>query len=310
MPSNKVSALALAIAMSFPGRAIGLDADFQRAAEPASQQPPDKRQTDSPPALGAGVTAAALIAAGLAAAAALASAGGRGSGGDGGVTDAAPGGGGSTGSGGGSGTSTPPRTLSYTSAADFQTSEYGAQQGLGVVKAESLYFNGHYRWYVGDASHPAAGTGIGVKIAVADTGINVREASTGSAIAIDVAASYDYMSNRAGSGADAFGHGTHVAGIIAAPKNGAGMHGLAYNASVVNFKVGNATITASDGQLADMMSRAANAGAMIINNSWGTPASITSFSRDQLQASMPRWIEASREYVAKGGVVVFAAGND
>jgi subtilisin family serine protease len=299
MRTKELSALALAIATCFPCSALGFDAEFELAAEPASQPSPDRRETEPLPALGSGVSAAALIAAGLAAAA-LAGGGGRGGGGE------ASGGG-----GGESGASNPSRTLSYTSATDFQTSEYSAQQGLRVVKAESLYYNGHYRWYMGDASDPAAGTGIGVKIAVADTGINAREASTASVIAIDGVGSYDYVNNRAGSAADDYGHGTHVAGIIAAPRNGEGMHGLAYNASVVNFKVGNSSglITASDAQLADMMYRASNAGAMIINNSWASGSSITSFTAEQLQASMPRMIEASRAYIATGGVVVFAAGN-
>jgi hypothetical protein len=199
----------------------------------------------------------------------------------------------------------------YASPADFETPEYNAQQGLRQVKAANLYFNGNYAWYAGNASDPAAGTGVGVKIALADTGINPREGSTASMINIDVAASYDYINNRAGSGPDEYGHGTHVAGILAAPKNGSGMHGLAYNATLINFRVGGASgaITASDAQLADMMNRAANAGAMIINNSWSLETPITSFSAQDLQSSMPLMIDASRAYVAKGGVVVFAAGN-
>jgi len=291
MRSKDVSALALAIAACFPGGANGFE----------GEEPAPARESQSLPALGSGLSPVALIAAALAGVAALA--GGGGKGGDGGGGEAS-----SAGTQGGA--SAPTRTLRFSGPADFDTAEYRAQQGLQMVKADSLYFNGHYSWYVGEVSNPAAGTGVGVKIAVADTGINPREGSTGSAIAIDVAASYDYVADRAGAADDIYGHGTHVAGIIAAPKNGAGMQGLAYNASLVNFKIGDATITASDAQLADMMQRAAAAGAMIINNSWGTHSPITSFTATDLQASMPRMIDASRVYVAKGGVVVFAAGNE
>ena len=274
--------------------------------------PCNASETEELPALGSGLSVPVLVGAGLAAAAivGLASQGGGGDEGDAGTSAAGtPSGGASPPS---SGAPAPSRTLAYTSGADFRTAEYDAQQGLAVVRAETLYYNGHYRWYVGDGADPAAGSGGGVKIAVADTGINAREAATGSAIAIDLAASYDYVNDRAGSAADDRGHGTHVAGIIAAPRNGEGMHGLAFNASLVNFKIGDAAglITASDAQLADLMHRAAAAGALILNNSWATAAAITSFTAEELQGMRGQWIEASRAYVGRGGVVVFAAGNE
>ena len=37
------------------------------------------------------------------------------------------------------------------------------------------------------------------------------------------------------------GHGSHVAGIIAAEKNNSGMHGIAYDADIYAFKAFNAS---------------------------------------------------------------------
>jgi len=224
------------------------------------------------------------------------------------------GGGGSAGSSGSDGSS---RTLIYTSASDFETTEYSAQSGLGLVKASSMYYNGHYRWYAqnggtgGNPSESTAGTGAGIKIAVVDSGVIAAEAATGSSISIDAANSYDFISNVSGSSSDPNGHGTHVAGIIAAPKNGSGMHGIAPGAQLVNFRISDASgsITITDEKWANFSTRALNAGAYISNNSWGSSTLITNVSAATLNATYPLAISAYQNYVANGGVVVFAAGN-
>lgn len=290
---RKTAVLTLAFTAGFTVNAAAQERHLAALEKPASRDTNDEREAQRANALEDWIAPASLVAGILVLA-------GRGGGGN----DAAPG----TPS---SSSSAPAGAMAYTSASDFQTAEYEAQAGLGWVKASSLYYNGYYRWYVGAAPDATAGSGIGVKIAVADTGINPREGSTGSAIAIDSAASYDYVNNRPGAAADDAGHGSHVAGIIAAPRNGAGMQGLAYNATLIDFKVGDSSgaIVASDAQVADMVRRAGDAGAMIINNSWNAPTPITSYTTQDLQALAPQFIDASRAYVARGGVVVFAAGN-
>jgi len=221
------------------------------------------------------------------------------------------------GGGGSAGSSASSRTLTYTSASDFQTTEYNAQSGLALVKASSMYYNGHYRWYAqnggtgGNPTESTAGTGVGIKVAVADSGINSAEASTGSSITIDGANSFDYVQNISGSTTDPNGHGTHVAGIIAAPMNSSGMHGIAYNATIVNLRIGDSTgaITATDAQIGASATRAYNAGAFIINNSWGSTTVITAVTAAQLNAAIPNSISGYQTYVANGGVAVWAAGN-
>ena len=70
------------------------------------------------------------------------------------------------------------RTLIYTSASDFQTTDYSAQTGLSLAKASSMYYIGHYRWYGqnggtgGNPSESTAGTGTGIKVAVNVSCIN------------------------------------------------------------------------------------------------------------------------------------------
>jgi subtilisin family serine protease len=221
---------------------------------------------------------------------------------------------GCAGGGGGGGSGASSNTLTYTSASAFETSEYSAQTGLALAKASSMYYNGHYRWYAqnggtgGNPSESTAGTGTNIKVAVNDTGISHTALSSfmGSSVG------YDYVTSTAGVSADGNGHGTHVAGIIAAPKDGTEMHGIAYNSTLVPFRIFNnaGNWVMNDALQANMILRAEAAGAYINNNSWGTTGvQITAFNATTLRASNPLFIAQLETYVANGGVVVFATGN-
>lgn len=74
--------------------------------------------------------------------------------------------------------------------------------------------------------------GEDVLVGVVDTGIATSHPDLAGA----VAASRDFSGSPAGS-ADEVGHGTHVAGVIAARENGVGVVGVAPRARVLNAKV-------------------------------------------------------------------------
>jgi subtilisin family serine protease len=86
-------------------------------------------------------------------------------------------------------------------------------------------------------AHEAGFTGAGVRIAIVDTGIDLDHSDLVDSLDLDLG--LNCMTDPAGSlpPQDGHGHGTHVAGIAAAPLNGVGVIGVAPQARIVPIKV-------------------------------------------------------------------------
>jgi len=100
-----------------------------------------------------------------------------------------------------------------------------------------------------------------------------------------------------GSGMDDNGHGTHVAGIIAAANNNIGTVGVAYNVKVMPIKAGMASGYFNQSQIVKAINYAYENGADVINMSFGGGAS-TIAVQDALENAYTRC------------VLVASAGND
>ncbi|WP_076260311.1 S8 family serine peptidase [Intrasporangium flavum] len=138
---------------------------------------------------------------------------------------------------------------------------------------------------------------LGTVVAVLDSGVNGRHPDlTGRTVA-----GWNAVSNvgiAAGAASDDYGHGSMVAGIIAAEtNNGEGIAGVAWNARVMPVKVLNSRGQGTDSDVIEGINWAVGHGARIINLSLGG-------STDN-----PALHTAIRSAVAKGAVVVVAAGN-
>ncbi|MBP9127417.1 MAG: S8 family serine peptidase [Elusimicrobia bacterium] len=100
------------------------------------------------------------------------------------------------------------------------------------------------------------------------------------------------------SPSDVYGHGSHVAGTIAAVgHNAVGVVGLSFNARVMPVKGLNDYGSGTSADLAQALIYAADNGAQVINNSWGG------------QGTDPLIESAVAYAVSAGAVVVAAAGN-
>lgn len=152
-----------------------------------------------------------------------------------------------------------------------------------------------------------AAPGAGVIVAVIDTGIDNFTSPHADLAANIHATGRDFIDDDntptdVGNGAALYGHGTHVAGIVAAVPNTQGIAGVAYGAKVMVIRVldcnaGN-QCPGSYSDLADGIQFAADNGARVINLSLGgqTPSLAV---RTAVQYA-----------IGKGSVVVAAAGND
>ena len=203
--------------------------------------------------------------------------GGSGGGGSGGGSSS--GGGGSSGSGsGGAGTTTPPPTTSA-----FNTAEFRRNFGLNLMNALDAY--------------DAGASGDGVTVAVVDSGIDRNHSDLDGNI---LAASTD-VATPGRALVDDVGHGTTVAGVIAAEKNGRGTHGVAFNANILAVRIDDcitlATCSISTNVVAAGIDYAVDNGADIINLSLGGGA-----PNPVLTAAMQR-------AAAAGVILVAATGN-
>ena len=133
-------------------------------------------------------------------------------------------------------------------------------------------------------------------VAVIDTGVDYNHEDLA---AVNKNLGYDFVNND-NDPMDDNGHGTHVAGIIAATmNNGKGVVGVAPNVTVMPVKVCNMLGSCWESDIADGIRWAADHGAKILSLSLGgsSPDSLTS--------------DATKYAVyTKGALVIAAAGNN
>ncbi|GAA4928601.1 S8 family peptidase [Actinoplanes utahensis] len=138
-------------------------------------------------------------------------------------------------------------------------------------------------------------TGAGIKVAVIDTGVDPRHPD----LAANVLSGYDATTNRAGASRDGNGHGTHVAGTIAAVTgNDVGVTGIAPDVRILPVKVLADNGSGYSSDTAEGIIWAADNGAQVINMSLGGPTKVTAVSN------------AVKYARSKGVTVIAAAGNE
>lgn len=185
-----------------------------------------------------------------------------------------------------------------------------AQAAAGAAFAEdSEYLRSYAADLVNAGAASARGwTGRGVTVAVFDTGIS----GWSSEFRGKLLTGYDAVTGRLMLGSyDVGWHGTFVAGLIAAARNGSGVEGIAYDAALLPIRIIDAdgAVSLSDRQLAAGIRYAAGR-ASVFNNSWNSSTTIAEISKADIQSSLGASVAAWRAAVASGAIVVWAAGND
>ena len=173
--------------------------------------------------------------------------------------------------------------------------------GAKVEKVNKLYISS-VNWGVefmqNTPNITSTSGGRGVTIAVLDTGSTVH-----SDLNRVISDCRDFTQTKAlvaKSCNDGNGHGTHVAGILVADggENGNGMFGIAPNAKLVVYKVCNDNGMCFEDDIAAAIRMAADAGANLINMSFGG------------EKTTPLIADALKYASSKGVLVVAAAGNN
>ncbi len=199
-----------------------------------------------------------------------------------------------------------PRAAMTQAPAYFVTPEYNANYGLAQINAADAYALGL--------------SGKGVLVAVVDSGIELTHSEFAGRLSplsrnfgFDLPDPTDILDR------DRTSHGTHVAGTIAAARDGNSMHGVAYNAEILALRA----IVPGGGDVAAAIRYASEKGAKVLNGSYGpsypslrlpdgspnpdyTVFPIQPYRVDGTSAE----VSAIRQAGAADMVMVFAAGNE
>lgn len=173
----------------------------------------------------------------------------------------------------------------------WRTPEYLAQWGLDYINAANAYARGV--------------DGTGGLIGVIDSGIFAAHPE----FIGRYAGGYDYPTETA-QPIDRSGHGTNVSSVIAANRDGKGVHGVAPGASLVvagtEVELGYTEVAFAMRAYADLQAR----GVRIINNSYGDERPITAFTSGSYQSEYPAGIPAYRRAVAAGILSIWGTANE
>ncbi|MHB0938511.1 MAG: S8 family peptidase [Armatimonadota bacterium] len=159
--------------------------------------------------------------------------------------------------------------------------------GVNTIDAELVWDQDHNL-----ALDSGANAGAGVKVAVVDTGIDLTHPD----LAANIVGSYNAI-DPGKSANDDNGHGSHVAGTIAAVDNTIGVLGVAPQASLLAVKVLNRQGNGYYSDIIEGIGWSVDNGAQVINMSLGG-----TYDSSALHAAIINAVNA-------GVVVVAAAGN-
>jgi subtilisin family serine protease len=169
---------------------------------------------------------------------------------------------------------------------------------LSAASVKSLGARPEYPWGIQRVRAPSAwdyNTGRGVRVAVIDTGVNFGHRDLAGRVDGGYRAEDDC--EKPECYADDNGHGTHVAGTIAAKHDGKGVVGVAPDARIYSVKVLDADGSGTLSGVIKGIIWCANNGIQVANMSLGSP-----LPSDTMQRAL-------KYAKARGVIVVAAAGN-
>ncbi|MCR4146618.1 S8 family peptidase, partial [Alcaligenes faecalis] len=190
----------------------------------------------------------------------------------------------------------------------WRTKEYKRQPGLDMINAGKAYSLGF--------------TGKSVTVGILDSGIEAKHPEFTGAIAggFDFNTDTHYANGQGVDSNPPIGHGSHVAGIIGARRDGFGMHGVAFNSQLFAVAYLESEGVEGDRVLSEGWNYLAQFKLPIINSSLGLnncrnsttpPCHVLDYGSAQSALDrQPLIIESFKNSVEAGTLMVFATGNE